>query len=156
MPKREKTGLAAAMLRYIGAFVYLASGTFTAQPHTLSGQTNVTQLLHVTGTLSLSHHHFPHHYLLLKRRPNLVYIRTWTYIRPSWKPHTHACIMLQLLLGVGGGGLAMGGYGFKNISILILPVPSHRLSLDSYRRNIAPPRCIVLLQNASRVHFAYL
>ena len=52
MLKREKTGLAAAMLRYIGAFVYLASGTFTAQPHTLSGQTNVTQLLHVTEHLS--------------------------------------------------------------------------------------------------------
>lgn len=38
MLKREKTGLAAAMLRYIGAFVYLASGTFTAQPRTPSGQ----------------------------------------------------------------------------------------------------------------------
>lgn len=52
--------------------------------------------------------HFPQLFYCWKGGP-IVYIRMWIYIRPSWQPHTHACITLQLLVhigwGVGGGGL---------------------------------------------------
>lgn len=124
MLKRVKIGLAAAMLRYIGAFVYLASGTFTAQPHTLSGQTNVTQLLHVTGTLSVPSSFSPPLFIVEKAVKFSVY--TDVDVHQTVVATVHTCLHnVQLLWGVGGGGLAMGGYGFKNISILILSVP-HR------------------------------
>eukprot|EP00729_Bicosta_minor_P029295 gene29295-15593_t len=54
MLKREKLGLAAAMLRYIGAFVYLASGAAGVDVSSGSLLSNYDGDVTITGTVTLA------------------------------------------------------------------------------------------------------